>query len=928
MTVYLYPGDLADHQITATLRGKSLTVERYGDEPDALELSAKGGRVNECADLVAVSDGILRQQFDGKATLDLTEVRGPATLTGVTADGTPATILVSQMISKDGWTPGHSYMLETDEDGDLIIEPGEYSRDIYMSADPASWTAASIAAAQQPPISASAVTGAWLLARDYGTTQAGKVSSSIATLIINAMMEAAQANGDKIRPAYRLGIERGYEYNGFIVGGHGQSPLHPNVIFAFGTGTAPGKFYIGQNGGATHSNHVLIDVVAGVGHSFENFLLADVYSQGKELGGNVTSLGAGFTLYRTFIADVHAPRPLDASNNPADDWTKGRNITKGVYLAQVFGTSFIDTIWDHNAWQDNFHVDENGVVTGLWNNGQYGQPMTQYSHNIYTSEHNADMTWDGLISMRSASVAGQMRIGGWQYDCTSISDRVAMQNSGMVRSDLNPAKASENGFHSISIRGVATNPSGIKSVVGFGGAKTTGLDYFGADGTDIDCLAIHARNPDDLANEMILKPTLEPGFNTQPRLWSNAIIYGWDRTQRISGLSEAFMKTITIQRWAAQKLGQPTASIADYADYLRSLTPRQRQLEIRAVNRYMLSAVEPNLELPLAERTVPETVIFKPDWRGEGRRLDNPLNLSTKSRLIDGDSLDLHGNYARWLNWTRSLDHLTVGEGGLLEVSSGRLSFDSADAGSDVKVSHCGKLYLDAFDGNVTVRGGRFAVSAPSAGSVEASGQGEMIFGPSWTVRDGEKARIVGDMGWVGWDGISGPGTLTIEAGGTLEFHATPVVQYAEYDFAIWYPLMGSLIGETSGATGEFDSWRRRTNRNAYVRIRDMIGTPIVGERTTKEKYLKPASGKVAAILPAVIGKIEKGWKGRLGAANTSATFEVILSSGSQLVISNRNLLPTGTYDLTGPGITVVNNGATLPAGVSVTGGKLVLVVS
>ncbi|MGN7871058.1 hypothetical protein [Paracoccus sp. 22332] len=50
-------------------------------------------------------------------------------------------------------------------------------------------------------------------------------------------------------------------------------------------------------------------------------------------------------------------------------------------------------------------------------------------------------------------------------------------------------------------------------------------------------------------------------------------------------------------------------------------------------------------------------------------------------------------------------------------------------------------------------------------------------------------------------------------------------------------------------------------------------------------------------------------------------------AAGSQVVISNRNLLPTGTYELTGPGITVVNNGATLPAGVSVTGGKLVLEV-
>ena len=918
-----------------TVTAGGVTVENTGEAPEAVALSALGGRVNEYDDLATISGGILRQQYDGSSTLDLTEVRGPTTLTGTTSTGVPVTVQVDQMINKDGWAPGHSYMLETDSNGDLILEPGEYTRDIYMSAAPDALTAAAIGAMQNPPIAASAVTGSWLLARDYGKTPETKLATTVARSIITAMMAVSNTGPDKIWPSYQLYIENGYGYTGLIIDGQGQSPLHPNVIRAFGTGEPPRHVQLALAKAGGHSNHVFVGIAPDGGAHFNNFLIADVAQEGEEIGGNVTEQGSGYTLYRTYIARVSSSQPLNGSNAPTDNWREGRNIKAGIYLAKVFGVAFIDTIWDHNGHSDTAEIGPDGVPTGNWNNGQFGQPMTQFSHNVYTSEHNADMTWDGMINMRSASVGGQMRIGGWQYELTAIANRVAMQNAGAARADLQPEIANENGFHNLSIRVVGTNPSGLKSVVGYGGSRNKGLDFYGAHGVDVDCLAIHGRNPDDLENELILKPSLELAWNntTTRYLWSNVSSYGWEtdklKNTRTEGLSEAFMKSITIQRWAAQKLGVPTASIADYGDYLATLTARERQLEIRALNHYMLSAIEPNLELPLT-RTVPETVIFKPDWRGEGRLLDNPLNLSSKSRLIDGDSLDLNGNYARWRNWSKSLDHLTVGEGGLLDVNSGKLSFDSAEVGADVKVGHSGKLYFPAFDGNVTVRGGRFAVATASAGNVEASGQGQMIFGPAWTVRNGEKLRIVGDMGFVGWDSISGPGTLTIEAGGTLEFHATPVMHYAEYSFNEWHRLMGGFKGETSGATGEFDSWRWRNNRNSYVRIRDLVGTPVVGERTAAAKYLLPAGAKIATILPATIGKIEAGWKGRLGTANTTATFQVVLASGSTVAISNRDKLVAGqTYDLgggAGTRVTYVNNGATLPAGVTVTNGKLQLV--
>lgn len=947
MTITITAPGLAGKPLAATISGthngvpfeSSVSIPEYGvvpEAPELIELHALGGRVNEYPDLATVSDGILRKQHDGTATLDLTDVRGPVTLIGERSDGTPVEITVAQMISKDGWTPGRYYMLETDANGDMVIEKGDYSRDIYVSNDPAALTRASIAAAQTPAIAESAVTGTWLLARDYGKTAEQKVSVAVANLILDQMKADAFASGDRTRTSYWLYLERGYSYNNLRINGHGESPLHPNVVMAFGTGAAPSGLLFGGNGTYYPTNHVFVGVNLYAQNvlSSENWITADV-TLTEEWRNDATSFASGSTLYRTSICGISSSQPLDGSNNPTDDWTKGRNIKAGIYISKTFGVLMLDTFWDHNGHSETAQLSlQDGFMkpTGAWENGLYGQPPTQFSHNLYTSEYNADMTWDGLLSMRAASVAGQMRIGGWQFGCTSVADRVAMQNAGAPRADLRPDIANQNGFHSLNVRSVATNPSGIWSAPNFGGARTKGLDLYGPHSVDVDCIALHARDPDDMENELVIKPVLdEAGYNGgATNLWSNIVTVGWDKNRGVPGVAEAIINTITIQRRAGQVLGKERGTIAEYAEHVAGLTPRQRQLEIRAVNRYLLAARAPTLELELEDRTEPQSVIFKPDWRGEGRRLDNDLNLSTKGRLIDGDSLDLHGNYARWVNHSRSLDHLKVRDGGLLHVDSGKLSFVSADAGSEIMTDHAGKLSIDAFDGKATVRGGRFEVAAPSAGSIEVSGRGEMILGPQWTVRDGETLRIVGDLAKIGWDAISAAGALIVEAGGTLEFHATPVIQYNTYAFNAWNPIMNDFLGETSGAHGYFDSWPRRIGdrgdaTNTFARIRDMTGTPVVGEKTCAAKYLQPARGAITAIHPAVIGGITAGWRGRNGAA-TGAAHTILLKAGSIVKLTG-GALGAGSRDLTGAGITVTDQGAIKDTGFSVSGGKLTLAV-
>ncbi|VDS07941.1 hypothetical protein PARHAE_01121 [Paracoccus haematequi] len=926
MTAYLYPGDLADHQITATLRGKSLTIEKYGDVPDVVELSAFGGRVNEFPDLASVSPDyapLLVQQADGSATLDLKTVHQPVVIPGTLQDGRVCSVSVSRMSSKNGWGRAEYYMLETDDNGDLVLEPGDYHREIWVSGDPSAWTRASIAAAQTPPIAEASVTGAWLLQRPfYGSTEAQKVSGAVAQLIIEAMHAAVAS--DRIHPSWWLYVERGYDYTGLDIkiNLHGESPLHPRVIRAFGTGSVPKGIKYGNSGAYWPANLVSIGVDLDITlmRTFENWLTADTDFIGRhrEFSGDKSR---GLTLYRTKTFDGARQVPVNGST-----WTAHPDRSSGIYFSDVLGSLFLDTFWDKNGWvQDQ-------VVDGTWNNGQYGQPPSIYSHNVYTSEGQVDMSWHGMLTMRGASLGGQMRIGGWQIDCTAIDNMLGLQNSGLRWSDVEGNLATQTGFFPINIRTVATSGRDGNYITS-AGAKKTGLDFLGVQSVDVDCLVLHVSNPDDAA-EVAAKNNHQFSPNNsyyaykhgRGSLWSNLVVRRWNGDLNLAGLVTSFIDTITIQRWAGQKLGKASATIAEYATYCRGLSPRQLQLEIKAVNRYLLSAREPNLELPMEDRTTPQVLTFKPDFRGEGFRSDNPLNWSSKDTPINGDSLEIGDNIVKWVKDSRSLEALSMGEQGIFQASSGKVSFEAVDAGSHIEVGEYGKFYADSFDGFATVRGGRFAVNGPSAGDFEASGQGQLILGPDCRIRDGETLRIVGDMGKVGWDAISPSSVLTVEAGGTLEFHATALMRFDAFNLTAWDKALYDFLGQTSGASGKFDSWRR-IERNGFVRIRDLIGTPIVGEKTTEGGFFKPANGTISAILGATIGKIESSWRGRAGTAVSGANHNIILKPGSFLRLTGSPLTPGPTRDLTGVGIVVTDEGAIKDTGLSVTGDKLVLAV-
>ena len=895
--------------VTMTHEGVTVTVA-YKQEVvvDDLTLTALGGRWNEIAEpLEWVDYGVLKNQPDGTSLLDLSQSFAPRVINGETIDGRPVTINAGQRITMDAFGPAKYYMFETDPvTGNVIVEPGDYTRDIYVSTASGSLTRAAIAAAQTPPVAESVVTGAWLLARpEYGGSPEMKVVPAVATMIVSAMY-SAKANDDRIQPSEVLYFERGIDYTGLFnldKTKHAESPLHPRQIRAFGTGTEPTGVGLGGIKDYYPSNIATVGV--SINYNFSNF--ENVFIADADFKEEITKGGSFLTFYRTGHFDVARAVPSNGVS-----WSGSPDRNSGIYLAGGLGTLLWGNILDHNGFAEPYKT------TGEFDPVTAKQPPTIYSHNLYFSQFGMwDITWEDILSMRSASVAGQLRSGGLQLGCTAVENGVGWQNQGRFFDDTEGAR----GTWPVTIKCVATMGT-TRSYQGLPGGKTWAFDFGAVMPVVVDTLAMHVDVPEGTGIQNQPSTPWQYGYH-----FTNHVEYDWKSNQNVTGLNTQFMDLITLLNFAKEEMEVENPSRADFYAWVRTLSHRERHAMSKRLNRYFLSARVANMELPNTERTVAKTLYFRPDTRAEGFRSDNPLNWDSKDTPINGDSLDLQGNRVVWVKETRDLNALIVGADGVFEGTSGKASFESMDAGAKVKVDYVHKLHIKNFNGNAEVRGGRFINIGNGQGNIDASGRGEVVLG-DFTVGNGKKLRICGDMGKVGWDAIAPAGDLIIEAGGTLEFHATPVLRMSADPKQLH---LGRLEGSISGATGEFDSWRRK-EWVTYTRIRDLVGTPVVGENVIKGNpeeptpYI-PTTMTIAEILSARIGKIETGWRGRIGAA-TGAAHNVILTAGSIIDISNRNLMAPNTYTLTGPGVTVIDQGATLPAGVSVTGGKLVLTVN
>lgn len=683
---------------------------------------------------------------------------------------------VSAPAQTAGWGTGDFYMLETDENDDVIIETGENHREIYISGSNDALTFKDIAALEGIP--ANKVNAKWLAEHpEYGS------SPDMALAEGAGMSLWKYTTSPKFEPTSNwLKFEAGYEYTntGPLLQPQtlGESELHPMVITSYGTGDQP---IIGSSQNSYPGGNIVIQgLTFSEGAKFQagqNILAEDLSITGDTLTAKNID---GFTLRNSDILDVY--REQSESNNQKNgEWGTHNDRISGFFANDVDGLLLEGLLVDHTGWADDYRED-------LSYDG--GQPPSIYSQNLYLSWGNEDVTLRDSILMRGASFGAQVRSGGF------IEDNVFLDNNAAVNSLGGRDEGSQNaGQYSLFSDNLITSGA-HRDADGPGGALTMGLDNSGRMSTLVDNIVTHLadpNNPDELDDKYASHRAVNSKFDTYyddtiVHNWygGRAIERNWDTSgQNKDGLNENVLDETTIQNFTADLLGKNTATINDLANYLRAQADGQLDDVVDAD--LIIAFFQEGFGLSTDLRADAETLRFVPNDLGEGVRWDNRLNWTTEDLpgTQDGDSVHLGGNHVQY-GGTTTLEDLTFGAGGKLYITHGYLEIeDNIFVGSDgamVDIDRAGQFWIDGYTDKdtltVTVDGGRFANTGLFAGSadVTVSDNAQMILGTDgadFVLGDDSSLDIVGGDVRVGFDGeAGGTGVLLLSEDSDFSFTA------------------------------------------------------------------------------------------------------------------------------------------------------------
>lgn len=670
-----------------------------------------------------------------------------------------ANVEVTPGAQEAGWGQGDFYMLETDRDGDLIVEHGENHRKIHVTMGEHGLTAAEIAKTEG--LSANTITGKWLLDHpEYGSTPETALSEELGLDLWYTSTNA------KYGPTSNwLLLERGYEYENaerlLSPGASGESELHPMLIGAYGEGSDPvigGEIQIYQR----DSDHVVIRDIDAPGMMVlqgNNILLDRMSFTDKML--NLQSVD-GLTLRRSDIVDiVH-----DSPDSKVDYWHPSLNRTGGAYASGNTGLLLEGNFLDHNGWAEGYDYNLSADAP---------QPPSYFSHNFYVSHTNLDVTLRDNIIMRGASFGAQVRSGGVIEDNSFIDNNAAVSFLGGSYKDSGPVAN-----YTLFLDNVITS-AGHKRVAAKEGALSMGVDDGGQQSTLIGNIIAHLADPNNPAEIAEKTVTHDPLDLNETTFFDDSIVYNWESNPtspnnpeaNVEGLDRGVLDQTTIQNFTAQLLGRDSATIADLGDYLRSQAAGKLDHVVDAdlINAYFREG----FGLSTTLRAQETTLRFAPDERGDGMRWDNRLNWSTTDLpgTQDGDSVDLGGNRVLFGAQTVTIDDFIFGDYGELKATSGRLNIAGevrvSDTGGLFEVDRAGQIWIDGYHDDdllrIDAQGGRFANTGAFAGPVEltAGDNAQALLasaGASFDLRQGSSLTIEGANVRAGFDGASGDTAL------------------------------------------------------------------------------------------------------------------------------------------------------------------------
>lgn len=923
----------ADSKVTLTANGQTETVDLWGRAHKLLEGHA--GRINVYdAPLSNPSAGAAVRRSDGRTTVSLLKETGPIDVLVALDANRKGLIRTPAIALKRGFSSGRHYWLAQGPDGRFKPEPGRRHRKIYVSGSAAAMDRAAIAA--HAGVAENVVTGAWLAARpQYGGSTAMPITETVRQLLTPVLWGASQDS----RSDWLL-YERGHSYEitklSNIAHMRGESELHPLVFGAWGNGARP----VMSSGAAWETvggprfllirdlQFTILVPKGAYGIIFEN---CRVKSRSEN---QMTNTGMA-TLREVAIHDVARAAP----RNNRTTWHGSEDRISGMYTGSCQNLMLDSILVDRCGWAEGYDPDCDG---------KRPQPPSDRNHGLYLTHTNRDLHVRDSMITRNSSAGLQSRYGGQIEGNLFVDNNVAT----LIKSSNDtgePIHQFTNFIDNVNFGAGYKKVSQYQGAIHWGFACSTPLT------AQIGSIVAHLANPDDPDEVAARKssnssrPDWDAGqSHTKDTAYivNDIQVYGWNRSREtgefvntgVDGLDPAVLNQTTIQRFAAQTVNQPKAGINDLVEHVRDDTENRIGATVRAA----VGWTKARFGRPLPARTAPADPVFRPDPRTEGFRWDNRLNWSTLDLpgTHSSDSADLDGHDVLFGTLDRSIVGLRS-RGGTLDVTSGRLFAGGLVDAADITVRDAGQLVLGAATQPVAVRasGGRVHLTgAVSSLALEARGNAEVLLGPDARVPAGRALVIGGERTLVGWDGT---GTATLTVAGTLEFRVGITLRVGGTGFKQRYVELGRRIEAANFAAtiGAYEELAEKGNTNKLV-LTDVTGLPVIGdsfvcgaEMTTEAGTDGPDAdlvGTVTSIFSRGLSPLQVFRSGAIGDGLTAPTVtaSVVLAAGSIIAIDRRDLLTPGTYDLTGPGVTVTNNGATLPAGVTVTGGKMVLTVS
>ena len=652
-----------------------------------------------------------------------------------------------------GWGTGAShYMLETDEDDRIIVEHGEVHAKVYVSGDPDALSIADIAALEG--VAVSTVTGSWLAENtDYGQSEGEALAEDAGRLLWKALTPSGSDT------SHWLLLERGYEYDelGRLLSPdvNGEDELHPLYIGAWGEGEKPEITTEFRQYQESSENVVIQDI-----HFTGNVFLL---SAKNIIFDNILVSEDKFSIQQSESITIRNSEFLDIFREDSlngGDWEPHLDRISAIYINSVDGFLMENTLVDHAGWEEGYDPDQSGAD---------GQPPSQYSQNIYLGDVMTDVTMRDVITMRGASWGAQVRSGGF------IEDNVFLDNNAGFHTVGGDYQGKGHiGEYSLITNNVVT--SGAHKLATQIGAKTYGLEDRGALTSLVDNIVAHLADPNN-PEELEEKPYTDTGLRTDNAYFDNTIVWNWEGSETVTSdrvvteqnadaLDANIANQTTIQQFTAILLGNPDATIADLANYLRNKA--DGALDDLVDADLIISFFQKGFGISTDLREEEATLRFTPDVLGEGVRWDNRLNWDTNDLpgTQDGDSVDLAGNHVVY-GGTTTIKNADMGEGGRLDIHHGKLTVDTAltagDAGADVNIDGSGQLWLKGYDGSgaldLNMSGGRFVNTGQTSNTDVTASGGQTVLatgGTEFDLTSGNTLAVESSTAKVGFDGDDG----------------------------------------------------------------------------------------------------------------------------------------------------------------------------